>query len=1101
MVWRKLFSTLYPNYKKRPNIYGIPDIVRADYANQVWSDWWTTRDTAENSDHYHQSWWHDITGLAINSEKLCLRDEAMCPPIEGGVAAMYQDEGVFNLVQRFLNQTSPLGIFPNYGDGMGLNEDPGTWIALFERWATAYHQVSQQTGDRYDQVSRRSKWLAHQLFDWTVNWTDTLTSERDQWGNINRWLAEGLMDEGLVVNNIIPNELPETTASVLTTRHQTVHSGKPNYPQELLPDPPDPQIPDKLVLRSGWHPDDMYALVELSSPFAWGHGHDDTGSINLLTSNGSVLLSDTPYLIKDHKFHNAFQLIRNNYTVPVGHGGRNLYKMVSTVPVHKEASKHLQATYSQIRIDDYMSYVDAPAKAALDRKIFFIKNKFVWVNDTITNTSDPIANSTEDELNAQIGPAWQTVSIYGKRGVNWINTTMNSIPISDIWNNYYLMQWENIPQDLLLVFPDLNGARELQIDNVTNDDSGFVAIQMLKNNLRFRIWHREKKAWLPMQPGASEQFSTLLIPHQPTADSSSLAEKFTTVLNTPETNVLLYSEDPNTSLWMGINDTGITVQFDQIQTNAKRFLIKRTSRPTSRTYQYWLNDASGLSLENRLVLNSHKDNLESQLILGVDTDNDGLPDDWEILYGFNPNDPNDADGDPDGDGLTNLGEYEAGTDPTNPDTDGDGVNDGDEVAAGTDPLDPADFLLKLVSAVSRKAHGMAGDFDVNLSITPDVAGEATVEPRDNTNTKFVLKFNKPLQQGNVDITPSIGTVAGYTINNDQLAIDMAPASVPDQSCFKLTVAGIKDAAGKPSPDSFDVSARFLAGDADKNGKVMAGDYQGININKGKNLNQDNFIYDLNLDGAIVFIDEPASDMVYVRNRIGNEVFGCPVGFWYTLTLAADHGTITATPDQPGYLKGSQVKLTSNPDSRYTFDHWEGAASGTTNPVTITVNGNYSVTAVFAKAAYTLTTHAENGIVLKEPNTPDYEDGSKVILIAAPFAEYKLAEWTCDASGSLNPIEITMDSDKNITALFESMESNNSPALQHIGDQTIYVGGHVAIELTASDADNDSLSYFAQKLPEGAEFVDRTFNWTPTSEQVGTHPILFVVQDGKGGVNY
>ncbi len=48
----------------------------------------------------------------------------------------------------------------------------------------------------------------------------------------------------------------------------------------------------------------------------------------------------------------------------------------------------------------------------------------------------------------------------------------------------------------------------------------------------------------------------------------------------------------------------------------------------------------------------------------VDTDNDGLPDDWEIQYGLNPFDPNDALIDSDGDGLSNLTEFENGSDPT-----------------------------------------------------------------------------------------------------------------------------------------------------------------------------------------------------------------------------------------------------------------------------------------------------------------------------------------------------------------------------------------------------------------------------------------------------
>ena len=48
----------------------------------------------------------------------------------------------------------------------------------------------------------------------------------------------------------------------------------------------------------------------------------------------------------------------------------------------------------------------------------------------------------------------------------------------------------------------------------------------------------------------------------------------------------------------------------------------------------------------------------------LDNDKDGMPGDWELRHGLNPNDPSDAALDNDHDGYTNLEEYLNGTDPT-----------------------------------------------------------------------------------------------------------------------------------------------------------------------------------------------------------------------------------------------------------------------------------------------------------------------------------------------------------------------------------------------------------------------------------------------------
>ncbi|MDH3411221.1 MAG: aryl-sulfate sulfotransferase [Gammaproteobacteria bacterium] len=66
-------------------------------------------------------------------------------------------------------------------------------------------------------------------------------------------------------------------------------------------------------------------------------------------------------------------------------------------------------------------------------------------------------------------------------------------------------------------------------------------------------------------------------------------------------------------------------------------------------------------------------------VCDLDDDNDGMTDDYEIANQLAPLDESDADLDWDGDGLTNLEEFQLGSSANNADTDGDGVNDGEEV--------------------------------------------------------------------------------------------------------------------------------------------------------------------------------------------------------------------------------------------------------------------------------------------------------------------------------------------------------------------------------------------------------------------------------------
>ena len=77
--------------------------------------------------------------------------------------------------------------------------------------------------------------------------------------------------------------------------------------------------------------------------------------------------------------------------------------------------------------------------------------------------------------------------------------------------------------------------------------------------------------------------------------------------------------------------------------------------------------------------------------------------------------------------------------------------------------------------------------------------------------------------------------------------------------------------------------------------------------------------------------------------------------------------------------------------------------------------------------------------------------------------------------------------------------NQLPVLNPIGPRAISAGNLLQFSVSAYDADNDNLNFFASGLPSGAGFDSQAkiFSWTPATSQIGNHNITFYVSDGLG----
>jgi uncharacterized repeat protein (TIGR02543 family) len=138
---------------------------------------------------------------------------------------------------------------------------------------------------------------------------------------------------------------------------------------------------------------------------------------------------------------------------------------------------------------------------------------------------------------------------------------------------------------------------------------------------------------------------------------------------------------------------------------------------------------------------------------------------------------------------------------------------------------------------------------------------------------------------------------------------------------------------------------------------------------------------------------------------------------YTLTVNATNGTVAKVPDQASYESGSVVQLMATAAPGYLFTGWSGDVIITANPIDVTMDANKNITANFTIKTYSLTVAGTNGSVEKNPDQALYDSNATVQLTAIPITGYHFTNWSGDQTGSVNPVDVVMDRNKNITANF------------------------------------------------------------------------------------
>ena len=187
---------------------------------------------------------------------------------------------------------------------------------------------------------------------------------------------------------------------------------------------------------------------------------------------------------------------------------------------------------------------------------------------------------------------------------------------------------------------------------------------------------------------------------------------------------------------------------------------------------------------------------------------------------------------------------------------------------------------------------------------------------------------------------------------------------------------------------------------------------------------------------------------------------------YILTFSAGNGGSVSTVGGE-FDKGTVVTVSANPAAEYEFVSWSDGS--TQNPRSITASETINLTATFAKKQYDLNiTAVGEGRVLEQVVVQGgrYNSGSQIKLTATAAEGWEFVNWTGDIGSSDNPITITVNTAKNITANFNKLELVSMEILNPTDTLVISRKHKFQVEGTYSNGGKVDLSDLVEIEPVG-----------------------------------
>ena len=175
------------------------------------------------------------------------------------------------------------------------------------------------------------------------------------------------------------------------------------------------------------------------------------------------------------------------------------------------------------------------------------------------------------------------------------------------------------------------------------------------------------------------------------------------------------------------------------------------------------------------------------------------------------------------------------------------------------------------------------------------------------------------------------------------------------------------------------------------------------------------------DGAVIASTDANYTFTVLANRTLVAHFAV-ASTQYTMALTPSPLVGGTATGGGSFNAGASVTVTAVHSIGYTFTNWtEGVTIISTNAIyTFPINANRTLVANFTLIPannVALNVTAINGSVLANPSQATYLQGSSVVLTATPDPGYSFTSWSGDAIGSVSPLTVVMNANKNITANF------------------------------------------------------------------------------------